>query len=125
IASRGRHVLGREGPWRTAAGYLGAALTNAASRRAMGAWIERVVFSGPPGPGRPGMAPMPFDTRDYRTRQVPLTPENFFPALQASGSIPFVLRAVHDVPGAPRGAYWDGGITDYHLHVAYRTPDSI
>lgn len=125
IASRGRHVLGREGPWRSAAGYLGAALTNAASRRAMGAWIERVVFSGPPGPGCPGMAPMPFDTRDYRTRQVPLTPENFFPALQASGSIPFVLRAVHDVPGAPRGAYWDGGITDYHLHLAYRTPDSI
>jgi hypothetical protein len=23
---------------------------------------------------------------------------------------------VHDLPGAPRGAYWDGGITDYHLH---------
>jgi hypothetical protein len=40
--------------------------------------------------------------------------------LQASCSIPFVLRAVHDIPGAPPGAYWDGGITDYHLHLAYR-----
>ena len=49
VTSHGRHVLGREGRLRTAAGYLGAALTNAASRRAMGAWIERVVFSGPAG----------------------------------------------------------------------------
>jgi hypothetical protein len=37
----------------------------------------------------------------------------------ASCSIPFVLAAVHDIPGAPPGAYWDGGITDYHLHLDY------
>ena len=37
----------------------------------------------------------------------------------ASCSIPFWLDAVHDIPGAPRGAYWDGGITDYHLHLDY------
>jgi len=48
------------------------------------------------------------------------TDANFMPALQASCSIPFVLRAVHDIPGAPPGAYWDGGITDYHLHLDYR-----
>ncbi|MDG1108954.1 MAG: phospholipase, partial [Burkholderiaceae bacterium] len=30
--------------------------------------------------------------------------------------------AVHDIPGAPAGAYWDGGITDYHLHLNYLTP---
>ena len=40
-------------------------------------------------------------------------------ALLASCSIPFWLDAVHDIPGAPRGAYWDGGITDYHLHLNY------
>jgi hypothetical protein len=39
--------------------------------------------------------------------------------LQASCSIPFVLKAVHNIPGAPPGAYWDGGITDYHLHLNY------
>ncbi|MES2944101.1 MAG: phospholipase, partial [Pseudomonadota bacterium] len=44
---------------------------------------------------------------------------NFKPALQASCSIPFVLRSVHNIPGAPPGAYWDGGITDYHLHLNY------
>lgn len=125
LTSRGRHVLAREGRMRTAAGYLGAALTNAASRRAMGVWLERVVFSGPACESLQP-APLPFDTRDYRTRQALLSTDNFFSVLQASGSIPFMLEAVHDIPGAPRGAYWDGGITDYHLHLAYkgRSPDT-
>ena len=48
-----------------------------------------------------------------------LSEANFRPALQASCSIPFVLKPVHDIPGAPPGAYWDGGITDYHLHLNY------
>jgi hypothetical protein len=77
----------------------------------MGAWLERVVFST--------SARLPFDAADYRTRQVELTEMNFQPALQASCSIPFVLKAIHDIPDAPRGAYWDGGITDYHLHLDY------
>ena len=115
------HVLGREGRWRTPVGYLGAALSNVASRRALGAWIERVVFSGPAAGQGAAPAPLPFATGDLRTQHVLLDAANFFPALQASGSIPFVLRAVHDIPGAPRGAYWDGGITDYHLHLAYNT----
>jgi hypothetical protein len=36
-----------------------------------------------------------------------------------------MLEAVHDIPGAPRGAYWDGGITDYHLHLDYANADGI
>ena len=116
LAARGRHILAREGRWRTPAGYLGATLSNLAHRRALGAWIERVVFSTASGHA---LAALPFDTRDYRTRQLALTAANFYPALQASGSIPFILQAVHDIPGAPRGAYWDGGITDYHLHLDF------
>ena len=83
----------------------------------MGAWLERVVFS------TPGAA-LPFATSDYRTRQVDLTEANFKLALQASCSIPFVLRSAHNVPGGPPGAYWDGGITDYHLHLNYRARDA-
>ena len=41
-------------------------------------------------------------------------------ALQASCSIPFVLRPVPAIVGAPPGPYWDGGITDYHLHLQYQ-----
>ncbi len=112
VTSRGRHVLGREHRLRTPLGYLGAFLTNTVHRKAMGAWLERVVFSSQG-------ASLPFATTDYRTRQVALTEANFNPALQASCSIPFVLQSVHNIPGAPPGAYWDGGITDYHLHLNY------
>lgn len=118
ITSRGRHILGREGRARTPVGYLGAFVTNTVRRRSLGAWLERVVFS------TPGAA-LPFSTQDFRTRQVALAEANFELALQASCSIPFMLEAVHDIPGAPAGAYWDGGITDYHLHLDYANADGI
>jgi hypothetical protein len=116
VTARGRHVLGREHRVRTPLGYLGAFLTNTVHRKAMGAWLERVVFS-------PHGSTLPFATADYRTRRVDLSEDNFNPALQASCSIPFVLNSVPDIPGAPPGAYWDGGITDYHLHLNYNSMD--
>ena len=119
VASRGRHLLAREGRFRTPIGYLGAFASNGLHRRALGAWLERCVFSA-----RLGDA-LPFDTRDLRTRRLPLTANNFHAVLQASCSIPFLLEAVHDIPGAPSGAYWDGGITDYHLHLAWRAHGGI
>ncbi|MDB5931586.1 MAG: patatin-like phospholipase family protein, partial [Polaromonas sp.] len=87
VTSRGRHMLGREHRIATPLGYLGAFVANGLRRKAMGAWLERVVFSSQ-------NAALPFATRDYRTRQVRLDEANFQPALQASCSIPFVLRAV-------------------------------
>ena len=116
FTSRGRHLLGREGRVRTPLGYLGAFVSNAASRRALGLWLERVVFSDP-------RTPLPFALGDFRSQQVTLDAGNLAPAILASCSIPFWLDAVHDLPGAPRGAYWDGGITDYHLHLAYAQMD--
>ena len=112
ITSRGRHLLRREGRLRTPLGYLGAFAANLVARRAMGGWLERVMFSDP-------RDPLPFALHDYRTRQVSLTPDNLASAVLASCSIPFWLDAVHDIDGAPRGAYWDGGLTDYHLHLDY------
>lgn len=78
----------------------------------MGGWLERVIFSDP-------RDALPLHLRDFRTHVVPLTAANLQPSILASCSIPFWLQAVHDIPGAPRGAYWDGGITDYHLHLDY------
>ncbi|MDH5204018.1 MAG: patatin-like phospholipase family protein [Hylemonella sp.] len=112
MTSRGRHLLRREHALGTPIGYLGAFLSNAVHRKALGAWLERVVFSTPG-------ADLPFLANDYRTCQLDLNEANFMAALQASCSIPFVLEAVHRIPGAPAGAYWDGGITDYHLHLDY------
>lgn len=112
FTSRGRHLLRREGRLRTPLGYLGAFATNALSRQAMGGWLERVIFSD-------AREPLPIHLRDYRTHVVPLAAVNLQPSILASCSIPFWLDAVHDVPGGPPGAYWDGGITDYHLHLDY------
>lgn len=119
VTSRGRHLLGRQGPVRTPLGYLGAFTANALHRKALGAWLERVVFSSLVA-GSAQTAPLPFGVDDFRTQQVALSEANFMDALQASCSIPFLLNAVHNIEGAPPGAYWDGGITDYHLHLRYR-----
>jgi hypothetical protein len=112
FTSHGRHLLHREGRWRTGLGYAGAFVANAASRRALGGWLERVVFGDP-------RSALPLPLADLRSHLAALTPQNLSAAILASCSIPFWLEAVHDVPGGPRGAYWDGGITDYHLHLDY------
>ncbi len=116
FTSRGRHLLRREGRalsrLSTPLGYLGAFATNALSRPALGAWLERVIFSDP-------RDALPLLLHDYRTRSAALSASNLSLSLLASCSIPFWLDAVHDIPGAPKGAYWDGGITDYHLHLNY------
>lgn len=112
FTSRGRHVLARESRWRTPLGYTAAFAVNALARRAMGGWLERVVFSDP-------RARLPMPLHDYRSRQVELSEANLLQSVLASCSIPFWLQAVHDIAGAPAGAYWDGGITDYHLHLNY------
>lgn len=113
VTSRGRHMLRRERRLTTGPGYAGAFLSNAVSRRWLGSWLERVVFSD----AREAL-PVPLD--DLPTQRMPLSDANLLPSILASGSIPFWLDAVHDIPGAPRGAYWDGGITDYHLHWPWR-----
>jgi hypothetical protein len=112
FASRGRRVLARDGRWRTPAGYGMAFLANAVSRPALGGWLERVVFSDP-------RTPLPWPVSDFRTSQVALRADNLAPAVLASCSIPLWLQPVRHIPGAPSGAYWDGGITDYHLHLPY------
>ena len=111
LASRGKGLLQHEHPILSPLGYGGAFLSNLISRKAMGASLERVVFSS--------AGSLPFGTQDYATRHLPLTSSNFMDVLQASCAIPFVLKAVHNIQGAPMGAYWDGGITDYHLHLAW------
>jgi hypothetical protein len=120
LASRGRRLLQHVGarhqrPERRSAlvlGFAAAYAANSVSRRALGGWLERVVFSDP-------REPLPLRLDDYTTRQVPLSVANLQPAVLASCSIPFMLRAVRNIPGAPDGAYWDGGLTDYHLHWPY------
>jgi hypothetical protein len=112
FTSRGVSMLARDGRVRTPLGYFGAFASNVVSRRAMGGFLERVIFSDP-------RDKLPVPTHDYRTHHVALGEANLARSILASCSIPFWLDAVTDIPGAPAGPYWDGGITDYHLHLDY------
>lgn len=119
FTSHGRGLLAREGRWRTPLGYGAAFVSNAVHRPALGLWLERMVFSDT-------RQPLPIALDDFRTQVVALSAHNLLDAVLASCSIPFWLRAVHDIAGAPPGAHWDGGITDYHLHLRYDTlPDGL
>jgi hypothetical protein len=112
FTSRGKGLLARQGRWRTPLGYMGALAANTVHRRAMGWLLDRVVFSD-------ARDALPLALQGYPTHHVPLHAGNLAAAILASCSIPFWLDAVHDIAGAPPGAYWDGGIVDYHLHLNY------
>ncbi len=96
-----------------AASLLAAAALNLATDRATGAGFERVLFTS-----RPSLLPRPFDGR-----LVTLERRNLLAAARASGTVPLYLEAVRDIPGAPAGAYVDGGLTDYHLRATYVEAD--
>lgn len=109
IAARCLRSAASEGR-RQMLGLLSSALANATDRRALGRYYERVLFHHP-------QSNLQFcqHWNDLPTRFVPLDNTNFQSALLATGSIPMVLEGVKDIPGAPRGMYRDGGITDYHF----------
>lgn len=109
IAVRARHLAAIETPWVQKAVLAAAAVTNLASRSALGLFFERVLFHDPrdrPPFMAAGVLPaMP----------VALTPANLAPAAMASGAVPLVVEGVPDIPGAPPGVYRDGGVVDYHF----------
>lgn len=112
FTSRGRRLLHRPGRISMPVGWAAAFAANAMGRRVLGGWMQRVVFSDPREP-----LPLPLD--EYPTCLASLEAGNLARAVLASCAIPFALEPVHDVPGGPPGTYWDGGITDYHLHLRY------
>ena len=112
FTSRGQRWLHRPGPVAERVGWAMAYAANALSRQALGGWMQRVVFSDP-------RDALPLPLHDYPSQQVALTPHNLAQAVLASCTIPFALAPVQDVPDGPEGTYWDGGITDYHLHLPY------
>jgi len=111
ITARARGALAGD---RSKLAFGRAALANAASRRWLADHMERVVFHA----GAPSRLPPAFDA--FGLTQIALTRDNIEDALLASGSIPLVCDPVRDVPAAPPGDYWDGGLIDYHLLLPYR-----
>ncbi|MCU0897436.1 MAG: patatin-like phospholipase family protein [Burkholderiales bacterium] len=116
LAVRGRGPLAQPGSRRAEMlGFALASAANAVGRSRLAGYLDRVVFHDP----RDGLAWMHGGFDAFHTRFAPLSEANLREALLASGSIPLVLEAVGEIAGAPHGAYWDGGIIDYHLHLPY------
>jgi hypothetical protein len=111
VTARGRGPAAAATTPLLATGMGVAALGNALSRRLLKLHFQRVVFHSGEQPS-PGLALHDFQTRFCRLRE-----SSVRAALHASGAIPFVLTGERDIPGAPPGQYWDGGIIDYHFDL--------
>lgn len=110
ITARSRGLL-REGGG--AARFAAAALANAASRRQLGRYFERVLFQVEAHAGDEIRACVPPDP--CGAEWVALSAANAPAALLASGTIPMLAAPVRSPEGATAGLYWDGGMIDYHL----------
>jgi hypothetical protein len=116
LVSRGRKLL--KAPRRNvsvAAGFGLAVLGNFVSRSQLANHLGRLVVGDPRDPAF--WLKAKFDAFD--THFAPLAADNLASALLASGTLPFTMDPVRDIPRAPRGAYWDGGLIDYHLALPY------
>jgi predicted acylesterase/phospholipase RssA len=97
------------------AGFARATLANLRARKHLAAHMERVIV-GDARDALPWMKPA-FDA--FTTHFVPLSETNLHAALLASATLPMVMETVLDIPSAPSGQYWDGGLIDYHLAYPY------
>jgi hypothetical protein len=118
LVNRGRGLISSEWRGTLLLGLALAALGNAASRRMLGVFFERHVFIDPRD--RPTCLER---LSNFSTAIHALSPSNFKAALMASGSIPWVMEPVRDMPGLPPSSWWDGGIIDYHLDLPLLAPD--
>ncbi len=132
LTVRGRWPLKRDSRLHTPLGFGMAAMANVVGRRHLSHFLDRILFHDPRGEPpflRVGsLTPtvgdaIRFDA--FHTHAVPLDSGNLGEALVASASIPLVLEGVPDIPRAPNGIYWDGGIIDYHLHLPYHRSEGL
>lgn len=101
--------------WKAAL-FLGLSLavgSNFIHRKLLGGFFQRGLFYDPRNlPPFAGMQDLPM-------QKIALTPENLQKGLLASGSIPWVMAGVTQIPGAPQGVYRDGGVIDYHMDLPF------
>lgn len=117
LTVRGRWPLTRDTGFSTSLGFAMAAMANVIGRRHLARFIDRTVFHDARDHPAFFKSEKRFDA--FHTHAVTLDRANLGEALVASASIPLILEGVADVPGGPKGVYWDGGIIDYHLHLPY------
>jgi len=109
ITARGRGGVASDRPWLQKSALGLGYILNFFSRNNLYAFAERVVFYNSAKP------PAFCFQSQFRGRFVRMNEVNFKYAVMASGAIPLVVAGVHNIFGAPRGVYRDGGLIDYHL----------
>ena len=115
IAARCRGLLAPERKAIQYPGLLVSAVANGLSRGLLDKFYERSIFSGT-------RQQLNFtDPVGLKTQHIRLTETNIIDALLASGAIPGVLRGIPDIEGAGRGMYRDGGVTDYHFDLQFKS----
>lgn len=119
VVVKALRALQHDHPRRLGLGLGGVMGSNLLGRRHLKRWFERVIFHDERL--RPPLA----ELEDFVTSYVGLSTDNLRPALLASGSIPMVMEAVRDIPGASQGVYRDGGLLDYHLDLPWRAPGVV
>ena len=119
VTARGRGPSGSASAALLATGMGAAALGNTLSRKLLKYHFQRIVFHS-------GHHPEPmFTLQDFGTGYTRLRKDSVIRALHASGAIPFLLSGERDIPGAPAGQYWDGGIIDYHFDLNQYCGDGL
>ncbi|GGP23709.1 hypothetical protein [Silvimonas iriomotensis] len=118
LTARGLNGVDGTGSGRDKLALGRAVLANARGRRNMADYFQRVVF-------HTGQTPTRFMDDGFGDTAIALDQTNFTAALLASGTIPGVLETVRDIPGAPAGAYLDGGLIDYHMDLALNQPEGL
>ncbi|MCL1066738.1 alpha/beta hydrolase [Shewanella olleyana] len=119
VVCKAKHLNASRSRGKLALGLAATALTNAVSRRSLGWHFERVVFSHQ-------QVKSPFSQlSDLPTEHAQLTRDNINQVLLATGSIPLLLAPVKQINGISDGAYYDGGITDYHFDMQTSAPEGL
>lgn len=119
VAVKSLRLLQHDHPSRLGLGLGGVIGANLLGRRHLKRYFERIILHDQRL--RPPLA----ELEDFITTYVPLSTDNLRSALLASGSIPMVMEAVRDIPGASQGVYRDGGLLDYHLDLPWRAPGVV
>ncbi len=112
ISDRGANLISYDAKPVLAAGIGLAIAANTVSSKGVHLFFKRTVFTD-------SRSRAPFLDANYPHIEVELTADNFYQAVLASGSIPLWMSGVRNIPGAPRGTYRDGGMTDYHMDIPY------
>jgi hypothetical protein len=95
-------------------------LMNAASSRAREMIFERTIFHTAGDPSRTDSM-----VRSLQGRRCALTMRNVRDVALASGTVPMYMDPVHNIDGAPEGAYLDGALCDYHLNQSLHTTSGV